>query len=206
VQKEKNLRRCKMTNITNESVGGNQTLHWWMVLLEGILSTGFGIVILYYPSQTFAVFLAALGWFWILEGFLGLIGLVAGLPVGSKWRIGLMWGLLSVVAGMFVLNQPLIDEYLTRKSLVYIVALILIVAGVTSVATANSRSENRRTKWGIIILPLLFIILGVVLFFTPYISFYIVLKLTGTICLTFGLLMIVYSALMHRGLARGTNE
>jgi hypothetical protein len=41
---------------------------------------------------------------------------------------------------------------------------------------------------------------------TPYISFYIVMKLTGTICLTFGLLMIVYSALMHRGLARGTNE
>jgi len=115
-----------------------------------------------------------------------------------------MWGLLSVVAGMFVLNQPLTDEYLTRKSLVYIVALILIVAGVTPVATANRRSENRRTKWGIIILPLLFIILGVVLLFTPYISFYIVLKLTGTICLTFGLLMIVYSALMHRGLARGT--
>ena len=195
-----------MTGITNEAVGGNQTVPWLMVLLEGILSTGFGILILYHPSQTFVAFLAALGWFWILEGFLGLIGLVAGLPVGSKWRIGLMWGLLSVVAGMFVLNQPLINVYLTRKSLVYIVALILIVAGIISVFSANRWSGNHRGKWGIIILPLLFIILGVVLLFTPYISFYIIMMLTGTICLTFGLIMIVYSALMHGGLARGPND
>jgi len=89
---------------------------------------------------------------------------------------------------------------------VYLVALMLIVAGVTSVVTANRRRENRRGKWGIIILPLLFIILGVVLLFTPYISFYIIMMLTGTICLTFGSVMIVYSALMHGGLARGPNE
>jgi uncharacterized membrane protein HdeD (DUF308 family) len=195
-----------MIGITNEAEGGNQTVCRWMVLLEGILSTGFGILILYHPSQTFVAFLAALGWFWILEGFLGLIGLVAGLPVGSKWRIGMMWGLLSVVAAMFVLNQPLINAYLTRNLLVYIVALILIFAGVTSVATANRRTEDKRNKWGIIILPLLFIILGVVLLLTPYVSFYIIMMLTGTICLTFGLIMIVYSALMHGGLARGANE
>ncbi|HMK35740.1 MAG TPA: DUF308 domain-containing protein [Desulfomonilaceae bacterium] len=195
-----------MIGITNESLGRNQNFSRWMVLLEGVVSAGFGILILYYPSKTFVAFLAALGWFWILEGFLGLIGLVAGLPVGSKWRIGLMWGLLSVVAGMFVLNQPLINEYLTRKSLVYMVALIIIVAGVIAVFTANRWSNNHRSKWGIIILPLLFVILGVVLLVTPYISFYIIMLLTGTICLTFGLIMIVYSALMHGGLARGLNE
>ncbi len=195
-----------MIGTTNDAVGRNQTVPWWTVFLEGILSTGFGILILYYPSKTFVAFLAALGWFWILEGFLGLIGLVAGLPVGSKWRIGLMWGLLSVMAGMFVLNQSLIDVYLTRKLIVYIVALMVIIAGVTSIATANRRSETRRSKWGIIILPLLFTILGIVLLFTPYISFYIIMMLTGMICLTFGLLMTVYSVMMHSGLARGPSE
>lgn len=195
-----------MTGMTNETVGGNQTVPWWTVLLEGILSTGVGLLILYYPSKTFVALLGILGWFWILEGFLGLIGLVAGLPVGSKWRIGVMWGLLSVTAGIFVLSQPLINVYLTRNSLVFIVALMLVVAGVTSAATANRWSENRKSKWGIILLPLLFIVLGVVLLFSPYISFHIVMMLTGTICLTFGLVMIVYSALLHGGLARGPNE
>lgn len=132
-----------MIAMTNEAVGRNQTVPWWTVFLQGILSTGFGILILYYPSKTFVAFLAALGWFWILEGFLGLLGLVAGLPVGSKWRIGLMWGLLSVMASMFVLNQSLIDVYLTRKLIVYIVALMVIIAGVTSIATANRWSETR---------------------------------------------------------------
>jgi uncharacterized membrane protein HdeD (DUF308 family) len=206
VQKEKNLRRCKVTDVTNEAVGGNQNFSRWMVLVEGILSTGFGLLMLYYPSENFVTFLAVLGWFWILEGFLGLIGLMAGLPVGSKWRIGLLWGLLSVMAGMFVLNQPLINIYITRKLLVYMVALMLIVAGVASVAAAKRWSDKRRGKWGIIILPLLFITLGVVLLVIPYISFPIIMKLTGTICLTFGLLMIIYSALMHGGLARGPNE
>jgi membrane protein HdeD len=195
-----------MIGTTNEAVGRNQTVPWWTVFLEGILSTAFGIFILYYPSKTFVAFLAALGWFWILEGFLGLIGLVAGLPVGSKWRIGLMWGLLSAMAGMFVLNQSLIDVYLTRKFIVYIVALMVIVAGVTSIVTANRWSETRRSKWGIIILPVLFIILGIVLLFAPYISFYIIMTLTGMICLTFGMLMMVYSAMMRSGLARGPNE
>ncbi len=195
-----------MVGITNEAGASNQTVPWWMVLLEGILSTGFGILILYFPSKTFVAFLAALGWFWILEGFLGLVGLVAGLPVGSKWRIGLMWGLLSVMAGILVLNQTFINVYLTRNFLVYIVALMVIVGGAAYLVAANRWSENRRSKWGTIFLPLVFIILGVVLFFTPYISFYIIMMLTGTICLIFGLLMILYSALMYRELALGPNE
>lgn len=195
-----------MTGGTNETIEENPTFPWWMVLFEGILSTGFGFLILYYPSKTFVAFLAALGWFWILEGFLGLIGLMAGLRVGSKWRIGLMWGLLIVMAGMFVLNQPLINEYLSRKLLVYIVALLVIVAGVSSAVAVNRWSESRRSKRGIILLPLLFIILGVVLLFTPYISFYIIMLLTGMICLSFGLVMILYSALLHSGLARGLWE
>jgi uncharacterized membrane protein HdeD (DUF308 family) len=191
---------------TGEAIEENQTFPWWMVLLEGILSSGFGFLILYFPSKTFVAFLAALGWFWILEGFLGLIGLVAGLRVGSKWRIGLMWGLLSVMAGMFVLNQPLINEYLTRKMFVNIVALMVILGGVSAAVAVNLWSENRRNKWGIMLLPLLFIILGVVLLFTPHISFYIIMLLTGTICLSFGLVMIIYSALLHGGLARAPKE
>lgn len=195
-----------MIGSANETLGESQTVPWWMVLLEGIFSTGFGILILYYPSKTFVAFLAALGWFWILEGFLGSIGLVAGLRVGSKWRIGLMWGLLSVMAGMFVLNQPLINEYLTRKLLVYVVALMVIVGGVASAVAANRWSENRRARWAIMLLPLLFIILGVVLLLTPYISFYIIMLITGMICLGFGSLMIVYSALIRGGLAHSGDE
>ncbi|MEW6137884.1 MAG: DUF308 domain-containing protein [Thermodesulfobacteriota bacterium] len=191
---------------TNEIVGDIQTVPWWMVLLEGILSTGFGILILYYPSRTFVVFLAALGWFWILEGFLGVIGFVAGLPVGSKWRIGLMWGMLSVTAGVFLLGQPLMNKYLTRDLLVYIVALMVIVGGVFSAVAGNRWSENRRSKWGMILLPLLFIVLGVILLFTPYISSYIIMMVTGMICVSFGSVMIVYSALLHGGLARNPNE
>ncbi len=59
-----------MTGTANETVGQNQTVPWWMVLLEGILSTGFGILILYYPSDTFVAF----GSSWMVLDFRGFFG------------------------------------------------------------------------------------------------------------------------------------
>ncbi len=195
-----------MTGTANETVGQNQTVPWWIVFLEGILAAGLGILVYVHPSGTFTAFLVVLGWFWILEGILGLIGLIAGLHVASKWWIGLLWGLLSILAGLFVLNQPLISVYIARRLLVYTVAFMLLVNGVTSVASANRWSEDRHSKWGITILALLFIILGIILLFTPYLSFYIIMMLMGASCFIFGLVMIVYSALMYGGLARGPND
>ncbi len=195
-----------MTGTVNETVGQNQTVPWWIVFLEGILAVGLGILMYVHPSGTFTAFLVVLGWFWILEGILGLIGLMAGLHVASKWWIGLLWGLLSILAGLFVLNQPLISVYIARRLLVYTVAFMLLVNGVTSVASANRWSEDRHSKWGITILALLFIILGIILLFTPYLSFYIIMMLMGASCFIFGLVMIVYSALMYGGLARGPND
>ncbi len=159
----------------------------------------------FYPCGTFTAFLAALGWFLIIEGSLGLIGLVAGLPVAAKWWIGLLWGFLSIMAGIFMLNQPLINVYLARTLLVYTVASMLIIGGVTSVATASRWSENPNAKWGIIILGLLFIILGIILVFSPYLSFYIIMMLVGLFTFTLGLVMIMYSALMRGGLTRGSD-
>jgi uncharacterized membrane protein HdeD (DUF308 family) len=194
-----------MTGTANETVGQKQTVPWWIVFLEGILAVGLGILMYVHPFGTFTAFLAVLGWFLIIEGIMGLIGLVAGLPVASKWWIGLLWGLLSILAGMFVLNQPLINVYVARNLLVYAVAFMLIAGGVTSVATANRWSENRHSKWGITILALLFIILGIILLFTPFLSFYIIMNLAGAFSFTFGVGMIIYSALMRGGLTRGSD-
>lgn len=194
-----------MTGTANETVGQNQTVPWWIVFLEGILAAGLGILMYVHPSGTFTAFLVVLGWFWILEGILGLIGLMAGLHVASKWWIGLLSGLLSILAGLFVLNQPLISVYLARSLLVYTVAFMLLVSGVTSAASANRWSEHPHSKWGITILALLFIILGIILLLTPYLSFYIIMNLAAVCSFIFGVGMIIFSALMRGGHTRGSD-
>jgi uncharacterized membrane protein HdeD (DUF308 family) len=194
-----------MTNTPDETIAEDQKNTWWIVFLQGLLAVGLGLFMYFYPCGTFTAFLAILGWFLIIEGSLGLIGLVMGLPVAAKWWIGLLWGFLTIMAGIFILNQPLINVYLARTLLVYTVASMLIIGGVMSVAAASRWSENPHTKWGIIILGLLFIILGIILLFSPYLSFYIIMMLVGLFTFTFGLVMIMYSALMRRGLTRGSD-
>ena len=194
-----------MTNTPDETIAEDRKNPWWIVFLQGLLAVGLGLFMYFYPCGTFTALLAALGWFLIIEGILGLIGLMAGLHVASKWWIGLLWGLLSILAGLFVLNQPLISVYIARRLLVYTVAFMLLVNGVTSVASANRWSEDRHSKWGITILAVLFIILGIILLFSPYLSFYIIMNLAAAFSFIFGVGMIIFSALMRGGLTRGSD-
>lgn len=190
-----------MTGTANETVAQNQSAQSWLVLVEGIIAAVFGILMYIHPFDSLVALLAFLGWFWILEGFFGLVGLILGLPVASKWWVGVLWALSTTLAAMFVLNQQLVNVYLARTLLVYTVAFMLVFSGVISVASASRWSENRGSKWGISILALLFIVLGIILLCTPYVSFYIVVRLAAVSCFAFGIVMIVYAALIRGGLA-----
>lgn len=190
-----------MTDTASGTVAQNQSAQSWIVLVEGIVAAVFGILMYIHPFDSLVALLAFLGWFWILEGIFGLVGLIVGLPVASKWWVGLLWTLSTILAAMFVLNQQLVNIYLARTLLVYTVAFMLIFSGVVSAASANRWSENRGSKWGITILALLFIVLGIILLFTPYVSFYIVVRLAALSCFAFGIVMIVYGALIRGGLA-----
>jgi uncharacterized membrane protein HdeD (DUF308 family) len=172
---------------------------WWIVLLEGIISVALGLLLLSHPFATFTALLIVLGCFWIIGGIFGLIALVAGLPVASKWWVGLIWGLLSIIAGILVLNHPFIMTLVAQAVLVYVVAFMLIIGGVCAIATANRWSPHRESKWGIIILALLFIILGIILLFTPFLSFYVLMMLVGAFSFVFGIAMVIYSFMMRAG-------
>lgn len=188
-----------MAEMTSGKTLEIQTVPWWIVLLEGIVSVGLGVLLFAYPFATFTAFLMILGCFWIISGIFGLIGLIAGLPVASRWWVGLLWGLLSIVAGIFVLNHPFLTSFVAQTFLVYVVAIMLIVNGVTAVVTANIWTEHTHSKWGIILLALFFIILGIILLLTPFLSFYILMILVGAFSLTFGVAMIIYAFMMRAG-------
>lgn len=172
---------------------------WWIVLLEGIISVALGLLLFLYPFATFTALLVVLGCFWIIGGIFGLIALVAGLPVASRWWVSLIWGLLSIIAGLLVLNHPFIMTLVAQAVLIYVVAFMLIIGGVSAIATASRWSAHRQSKWGIIILALLFIILGIILLFTPFLSFSILMILVGAFSFVFGIAMIIYSFMMRAG-------
>jgi uncharacterized membrane protein HdeD (DUF308 family) len=81
--------------------------HWWLLLLSGLVSAGFGVAALYYYpglSLTFAVVWAS---YWLLlTGFLGIYVAVQERRIGMSWGWTLAFGILAVLAGVYAIAVP----------------------------------------------------------------------------------------------------
>jgi uncharacterized membrane protein HdeD (DUF308 family) len=100
--------------------------HWWMLLVSGIVSAGFGIAALYYYpalSLTFAVVWAA--WWLLVSGGLGVYAAVQERRMSLPWGWTLTWGLLSVVAGVMAFASPPV----TLAALLALMATFAFVGG-----------------------------------------------------------------------------
>ena len=80
---------------------------WWVLLVAGLVGIGFGIAALYYYpglSLSFAVVWAT--WWLFLTGAIAILGAVMERRLGLAWGWTLLFGVLSVVAGVFGLMNP----------------------------------------------------------------------------------------------------
>lgn len=107
--------------------------HWWLLLLAGVVSVGFGVAALYYYpglSLTFAVVLFA---WWLTFG-----GAIAGYAAVQQKKLGMAWGwsavaaVLSIVAGVFALLVP----PATLAAIMGLIAAYAIVSGTIFLAGA----------------------------------------------------------------------
>lgn len=101
--------------------------HWWVMLLSGVVSVGFGIAaLLYYPvlSLTFAVVWAA--WWLMITGVLAIYGAFMERNLGQPWGWTAVFGVFSVIASAYALLAP----PLTLLAIMALIAWFAIVSGV----------------------------------------------------------------------------
>jgi uncharacterized membrane protein HdeD (DUF308 family) len=107
--------------------------HWWVLLLTGLVSVGFGVAaMIYYPvlALTFAVLWAA--WWLMLTGILGVYSAMKLRGMGMDWGWPLTFGVLSFLAGIFALLSP----PATLGAIMAIIATFAIVSGIVLVIGA----------------------------------------------------------------------
>jgi uncharacterized membrane protein HdeD (DUF308 family) len=106
--------------------------HWWVLLLEGILSIAVGLAIFAWPGLSILSLAYLVGYWAIISGVLAIVTAVRlRKHVGGEWFY-LLFGVVSVIFGGFVLFAP-------ATGLVYLVLMISIygfVIGVTMIALA----------------------------------------------------------------------
>jgi uncharacterized membrane protein HdeD (DUF308 family) len=128
---------------------------WWVVILEGIIAILVGLFLLYRPAVTTIFLLQILGIFWLAEGILSVIG--ALIFSGNRlWK--LLSGVLSIIAGVLILMYPIYSPFIILTFLVVFIGIWAIINGVVKIALALKGGG-----WGIGILGVLTIILGLLL-------------------------------------------
>ena len=83
----------------------------WALGLWGVLSIIFGVLIVSWPTITLKAFLVILGIYLLAVGAVTLVGSVVSRS--GSWVAGMLLGVLSVMAGLYVFANPEISALVT---------------------------------------------------------------------------------------------
>ena len=130
---------------------------WWLVLLQGILSILVGIMLVTAPGSTMIVLVRLLGWYWLIKGIFSLVAVFH--PEAKDHRGWLIFSsLLGVVAGLVVLDHPLISAVFVPAVLVTVIGIVGLFIGFNDLLAAF-----RGAGWSMALLGVVSILLGAAL-------------------------------------------
>jgi uncharacterized membrane protein HdeD (DUF308 family) len=114
---------------------------WWVLLLSGLASIGFGVAALYYyPALSLAFAVIWTGWWLLVTGGLAIYAAAVERQIGVSWGWTLAFGILAIVCGVLaILNPPT-----TLAALMGLIAGFALVAGIVHLIAAYRLSSFKR--------------------------------------------------------------
>ncbi|MDD2788055.1 DUF308 domain-containing protein [Methanoculleus sp.] len=157
----------------------------WLVLLLGVIAVIFGVLFFIYPVQTLTLLVTLLGFYWLFNGIVALIGLFTD-RTGRGWK--LLVGILGILAGILVLTYPLYSAILVPTVFALIIGVEGLIIGAVYMAQGFSGPG-----WGTGILGILSIIFGLVLIANPLVAAVGLVLLLAGLAIVGGITAIVVS-------------
>ncbi|HTO75668.1 MAG TPA: DUF308 domain-containing protein [Thermoanaerobaculia bacterium] len=80
---------------------------WWVILLSGLVSVGFGVAALYYYPGLSLAFAVTWTSFWLMfSGLFGIAAAVSEKRLGLSWGWTFVWGLVAIAASLLAFVSP----------------------------------------------------------------------------------------------------
>ena len=165
-----------------------QEVPWWLVLLWGILSVIFGFLLLTQPFSTAIVLLQVMAIYWVIGGAIDIVGSVLRREGPWVWR--LIAGVVSVIAGLFVLGNELLALGITVQLLFIFLAVGAIIDGIVNIVAGF----QARWAWGALILGILQLLVGIWLIANPLVGFasiVVLIPVVGVLIIIGGVISII---------------
>ncbi len=164
----------------------DQSAIWWVFLLEGIAAIIVGILLLVHPAQTLVAIAIFLGFYWLFVGVLELVRVFVDRTV--PWYWSLLIGILGIVAGVIVLNHPILAGVVLPTALVVWLGVLGLVIGALAMIGAFTGGGL-----GSFILGLVNVNLGLLILTKPMAAALAVPFVFGILLLLQGVILIVWA-------------
>ena len=184
-----------MTAITEQDVKRTLSSLWWVPLVRGILLIIFGLLMFARPGATLVTLVIFLGAYWLVDGIFSLVeGIIGHTERSRTWLI--IGGIISILAGLFLVSNPVVAGLITGTFLIYLIGFATIVTGVMHIFAGRDGAWS----WGGLFLGILYVIFGVLIVLNPILTEATVLLLLPFWAIITGIFAIV-AAFMMRSLA-----
>jgi uncharacterized membrane protein HdeD (DUF308 family) len=132
---------------------------WWLVLIGGILAVIVGALLLFSgpvdAARTWVVLVQVLGIWWLISGIFDIVYMFFD---HTAWGWKLFIGIVSILAGTYILRYPLVSAVALPKILALVLGIWGLIYGVVLLIMAFKGGG-----WGAGILGGLGIIFGIIL-------------------------------------------
>ncbi|MEI7815422.1 MAG: DUF308 domain-containing protein [Coriobacteriia bacterium] len=158
---------------------------WWAVLIQGIAAVVIGGLLMLQPAATTVVLVLFFGWWWLISGVFELGSLFVDRTAWG-WRV--FTGLLSIVAGGFIIGNTLLGAVAFLAAATLILGINGMLIGVVDIIKASQGAG-----WGKGLLGALSLVVGAYIAFN-FEKFMIVLPwVWGLFAAAFGIGAIIMS-------------
>lgn len=144
------------------TASNSHVVPWWLVLIQGIAALILGILLLINPGTSSVIIVQVMGIYWLISGIFGIISIFID---SHMWGWKLFAGIVGILAGILILQHPLWSTVLVGATLIIIFGIQGIVIGIVNLIQAFQGGG-----WGIGLLGVLSIIIGLILLFNTLVA------------------------------------
>ena len=169
---------------------------WWVYLLQGLLTVGFGLVAIVWPAITLFSFILLFGAFAVVNGVFRVAGSFVNRRESGWWpfSINVIAGLAGIAAGIIAFVWP----GLTGLLLLFTIGAYALFTGVAALVGTIGSWSATTDRWLALFRGVVAIAFGVLAFTLPGVTALSLAWLIGLYAILFGISEIGFSFVVKR--------
>ena len=169
---------------------------WWATLIIGIVAVLLGLVAVFMPTAALATIILVAAIYAVLTGIFAVVGGIRAIHHDLGGWLELLWGLLGIALGLFVLFEPKTGAVV----LFLLYGVWAVLRGAVDIIAAI-RLRHAMTGWVALLLAgIAWLVLGVLFLVAPGAAAIATTIVWGALVVIIGIITIVAAAFAHRAI------